>query len=254
MPETLQERSERIAAEGIFLGGPTVDFERVGRLSFDVLLREGLRPGSRVLDFGCGALRVGYWLMRFLEPGCYYGIEPNSAMLQVGLDRLLEPDVVARAQAHFADNDDFDLSVFGVAFDYVLARSIWTHTSREQISTMLGSFAASSAPAGMLLATYHPATRMVKLGRRFPVLGVLATSTALGTFAPSISRLSRSASRAGYAGEQWVGRSHESDQVGVVRHSLGWIVQEAARHGLSARLAPHPIVNQQYWLKVTRTH
>ena len=77
MAESLQDRSERLAEE-VFLGGPKRDFERVGRLGFEVLLAEQLRPSSRVLDVGCGALRLGYWLMRFLDPGCYFGIEPQQ--------------------------------------------------------------------------------------------------------------------------------------------------------------------------------
>jgi ubiquinone/menaquinone biosynthesis C-methylase UbiE len=67
----------------------------VGRLCLEVLLREGLSPSSRVLDVGCGALCVGYWLMRFLDPGCYLGIERNREMLKVGMEHVLEPEVLA---------------------------------------------------------------------------------------------------------------------------------------------------------------
>src|SRR5271157_4551410 len=67
---TLQERAERLAGT-IRLGGPVQDFERVGQMQLAVLLLQGLRPGSRVLDVGCGCLRAGYWLMHFLDPGCY---------------------------------------------------------------------------------------------------------------------------------------------------------------------------------------
>ncbi|HYM54637.1 MAG TPA: class I SAM-dependent methyltransferase, partial [Solirubrobacteraceae bacterium] len=144
---SLQDKSERLATQ-MFLGGPKRDFEQVGRLCLEVLLRERLRPSSRVLDVGCGALRVGYWLMRFLDTGCYYGIEPNRKMLETGLEELVEPEVVERAGARFAYNDDFDLSVFGEQFDFVLARSIWTHASKVQIRALLSSFTAAAAPEG----------------------------------------------------------------------------------------------------------
>src|SRR3954466_11929262 len=113
----LQERVAQIP-QGQFVGGPRDDFEAMGQAMFDVLRKEGLRPNSRVLDVGCGALRLGYWLMRFLDAGCYYGIEPNRDMLQIGLEEIVEPDVVARASAHFAHNDDFDFSGFGAEFDF----------------------------------------------------------------------------------------------------------------------------------------
>jgi SAM-dependent methyltransferase len=246
-----QEKVERLADQA-FLGGPPTDFERVGRLSFEALLAEGLKPSSRVLDVGCGALRMGYWLMRFLDPGCYFGIEPNREMLDVGLNDLVEADVVKRANAHFAGNDDFDFSVFGEQFDFVLARSIWTHSSKAQIQAMLSSFAATAAPGGVFLASYHPASAFFALGKRWPRAERLLTAlplSELSTIAARVPTLGRSNA---YDGEQWVGRSHRSDSPGAARHSLGWIAGEARQRGLKATLAPYPVVNRQYWIRVTK--
>ena len=42
----------------MFIGGDVRDFERMGLSVLDVLLREGMRPDSRVLDVGaarCGS-------------------------------------------------------------------------------------------------------------------------------------------------------------------------------------------------------
>jgi SAM-dependent methyltransferase len=248
--ESLQDRSERLA-EKSFLGGPKRDFERVGRLGFEVLLREGLHPSSYVLDVGCGALRLGYWLMRFLDPGHYCGIEPQQDMLKLGLEELVEPEVVTRAEARFASNDDFDFSRFGTRFDFVIARSIWTHASKQQISAMLRSFAATSYARGVFLASYYPAARWFKAGRRWPRLERQVTKLPLGELSPVISRLPSLQPSNQYLGNSWVGRSHESDEPGVVKHSLHWIAPEAARHGLRVQLTGYPIVNHQYWLRVT---
>ena len=252
---SLQTRSERIAGE-VFLGGPRRDFERVGRLCLDVLLREGLSPSSSVLDVGCGALRVGYWLMRFLDPGCYFGIEPNREMLKVGLEQVLEPEVLARAHPHFDHNDRFDFSVFGERFDFVLARSIWTHTAKSQISAMLGSFAQTAAPAGVLLASYHPASALFSHRPRAARLRALWTRTAMSLpleeLTPLLMRLPALEHSRDYGGEGWVGLSHESRDPGVVQHSLRWIAREASALGLETRLVPHPIVNDQYWLRIRR--
>jgi SAM-dependent methyltransferase len=247
---SLQEKSEQIS-EKIFLGGPKGDFERVGRLCFEVLLKEGLRPSSRVLDVGCGALRAGYWLMRFLDTECYFGIEPNRDMLEVGLEQIVQPEVVARAGAHFAHNDDFDFSVFDEQFDFVLARSIWTHTSKAQIRAMLGSFAATAAPGGALLASYHPASGLAPLAQRWPRIKRLFT-TPLAQMSPILVKLPAIGSSRGYEGEQWVGISHQSDAPGVVRHSLRWISEEARQHELRVQLMAYPVTNAQYWLRVKR--
>jgi SAM-dependent methyltransferase len=254
-PGTLQARSERLAEE-VFLGGPARDFERVGRLCVDVLLREGLSPSSRVLDFGAGALRVGYWLMRLLDPGCYFAIEPNREMLKVGLERIVEPDVLARAGASFDHNDRFDFSVFGESFDFVLARSIWTHASKSQMAVMLASFARSAAPGGVLLATYHPASLVYSHRPRSARLRRLwaraASGLPLEELSPLLAALPALGRSREYDGEAWVGLSHQSDEPGVVQHSLGWISGEARALGLEVRLTSHPVVNDQYWLRVRR--
>jgi len=247
--ESLRERSERIA-QTTFLGGPAWDFERVGRAGFEVLLREGLAPTSRVLDVGCGALRLGYWLMRFLDPGHYFGIEPQEDMLRVGLDELVEPDVVERADAHFSANDDFDFSVFGERFDFVVARSIWTHASKPQIGAMLASFAATSAPGGVFLASYYPAGLCFKVGRRWPRLEGVVTKLPLTAMSPALARLPSPGSNE-YRGPTWVGRSHESDDAGVAMHSLRWIAAQAAQHGLTVQLMPYRVLHHQYWLRIS---
>jgi SAM-dependent methyltransferase len=249
---TPQQKAAQLA-ERAFLGGPREDFERVGSLSLQALLGEGLRPSSRLLDVGCGMLRVGYWLMRFLDAGCYFGIEPNREMLNVGLTELIEPEVLARSDAHFAYNDDFDFSVFGEQFDFVFARSIWTHTSRAQILAMLDSFAATATPGGVFLTSYHPASAFSEFGKRVPRLARGLCSMPLGELSAAAARLPTIALSKAYDGERWVGRSHESDEGGVVRHSLNRIASEARARGLKAVLAPYEIVNNQYWIRITRS-
>jgi SAM-dependent methyltransferase len=236
----------------MFLGGPVWDFERVGRMILEVLEREGLVPSSRLLDIGCGALRGGYWLMGFLEPGHYFGIEPNEAMLQVGLREIVGPELAARADAHFSSNDDFDFSVFGESFDFVVARSIWTHASKRQISAMLGSFAATGSPNAVFMASYCPAGLWFRAGHRYPRLHRLASALPLSAMSPVLARLPSPWRFRDLDEDVWIGRSHESNEAGGRRHSLAWISSEASRHGLKVQLTSHPVSNHQYWLRVTR--
>jgi SAM-dependent methyltransferase len=182
----LQERAERLQGS-LFLGGPTRDFERVGSLSFQLLLKEGLQPSSRVLDVGCGALRVGYWLMRFLDPGCYFGIEPQRDVVRRALSELLEPEVLERSDARFSYNEDFDFTVFGETFDFVIARSVWTHACKRQISAMLRSFSLTSAPGGVFLASYMPASFVAKAGRRWSPAERVAPRLSCG-YLPTVVR------------------------------------------------------------------
>jgi SAM-dependent methyltransferase len=250
--DPLQERAAQLA-ETRFIGGPTYDFARIGRAGFEVLLQEGLSPSSRVLDVGCGALRLGYWLMRFLDPGCYFGIEPQQDMLRRGLEKIVEPEVAERANAHFDPNSNFNFSVFGKTFDFVVARSIWTHASKSQISAMLESFATTSAPDGVFMASYLPAGACFRVGRRWPRLESIVTKLPLASMSPTLAKLPSPGPSDEYYGDTWRGQSHESDQSGLTHHSLRWIAGEASRHSLSVQLMPYRVYHHQYWLRVTRT-
>src|SRR5580704_2629944 len=154
---TLTEIGETLEQQGIFSGGPPHLFESAGRLQLATLVREGLYPYSRLLDVGCGCLRAGYWLIRLLDPGCYYGIEPNTKMLQAGIEQVIGPELHAAKRPSFDTNDRFDFSVFGVQFDVFLARSIWSHAAKSQIQTMLDGFVKHSSLDAFFRASYYPA-------------------------------------------------------------------------------------------------
>jgi len=217
----LQEVASKLSAEGIFTGGPPELFESAGRLQLVTLLYEGLLPESTVLDVGCGCLRAGYWLIRFLDTGCYCGIEPNQSMLDKGKEYLLDPELIRAKQPQFDTNDRFDFSVFGKKFDVVLARSVWSHASKPQIEAMLDSFVSHSSPDSFFLTSYLPAAL---LGRQ-------------------IDR--------DYKGESWIGRSHQSRQPGQIRHSRKWVESECAKRGLHVKQLDYGVFNSQHWLKIS---
>ena len=216
--ETLMERTNRLKAEGIFLGGPLKSFETAGRKLLATLLSEGLNPTSKVLEIGCGCLRGGYWLIHFLDEGCYFGLEPNISMCEAGTRILLEPGLVDLKKPRFDHNSNFDFSIFEEKFDFFVARSIWSHASKQQIQIMLDGFISTSNTDGLFITSYIRPT----------------------LFKPD------------YKGTKWVGRSHESDTSGLVRHSLGWIQTECAKRGLVVKEIKGKAYNfsKQIWLRI----
>lgn len=218
MSDSLARAAEELLARGIVLGGPRKNFAVAGRKQTIALLHHGMNPDSKVLDIGCGSLRAGHWLIRLLDPGCYFGIEPNRSMLEAGVEILLGPEMVAAKRPTFSYRDDFSMTHFDQQFDFYLARSIWSHASKTQIEVMLDGFVATSAPNATLLASYYPA----------------------------------SAERPDYQGTEWLGRSHESFEGGTIAHSFEWISKACESRGLVAREARNPVFNfgAQTWLRV----
>ena len=214
----VQVRAEEMIRQHGFLGVPAETFDQAGRRQLIALLNEGLNPESAVLEIGCGCLRVAYWLIRVLDPGCYHGIEPARERVEYGLQYLLTPEDVSVKKPRFDFNPDFDSSVFGTRFDYFLAGSIWTHASKQHIETMLDSFVRDSTPNAVFLTSFLPAE----------------------------------SSQDDYQGAQWVGTSHESSTPGVIRHSLAWIATECKRRGLTVNEVPGDAFDSQFWLRIRR--
>ena len=217
---SLNDRASIIQSQGIFIGGPARRFDIPGRKILMTLLDSGLYPNSTVLDIGCGCLRAGYWLIHFLEKDCYFGIEPDTEMLLAGINTLMEPDEMEKKNPRFNTNHVFDFTVFNQSFDFFVARSIWTHACKKQISTMLDGFTQTAAEGGVFLASYIKASFL----------------------------------RPDFKGTRWVGRSHVSDEVGVVAHSLHWIENECEKRGLAVQEIPDESLNfgNQAWLRITR--
>ena len=155
----IQGIGEALAADRVPTGGPVEVYEAIGRHVFVRLVGAGLLPESRVLDVGCGGLRCGYWLIHFLAPDRYFGIEPNEAMLEAGRRNLLEPGLLEAKRPRFDSNKSFDFGVFGENFDFVVARSIWSHASLRQISGMLEQFMLHSSESAAFLASYVETAR-----------------------------------------------------------------------------------------------
>jgi hypothetical protein len=212
----VQAQAEEMMARQGFLGVPVGTFEQAGREQLIALLQEGLNPESKVLEIGCGCLRIAYWLVRFLDGGCYHGIEPARQRVEYGLQYLFTSEEARQKQPRFDFNPNFDSSVFDAQFDFFLARSIWTHACKRQIEATLDSFIRDSTPSGIFLTSYLPAQ----------------------------------STEDDYQGDHWVGTSHESDTPGVIRHSLAWIVQQCEKRGLQLDELPGIDCDSQYWLRI----
>jgi hypothetical protein len=214
----LQAAGEEMMGKHGFLGVPIETFAEAGRRQFFTLLNEGLNPESLVLDIGCGCLRTGAWLIPFLNPGGYCGIEPARQRVEYGLQHLFTDDQLRIKHPRFDFNSGFDSSVFGRRFDFFLAGSIWSHASKGQIQTSLDSFDRDSTGSGVFLSSYIPAE----------------------------------SSQDDYGGDSWVGTSHESNVSGVIKHSLEWIEDECAARGLGIDQLPGEAFDGQVWLRVRR--
>jgi hypothetical protein len=221
-----QRAGWQIHERGLFVGCPVHLFEHTAKDTFCLALMEGMSPAATVLEIGCGCLRTGYWFVQYLNPGRYFGIEPNAKMLDAGRELILGR-LEAEKSPQFSNNEDFDFGVFGRTFDFVIAFSIWSHASKSQIETMLDQFKKTANPEGKFLASWIPP-------------GDEISDRGGGLQLPD------------YQGTSWVGRSHKSDQPGMVAHSRSWLTHAVVSRGLSLKFFEGFTTLRQSWLVISR--
>ena len=137
-----------------FVGGY---WEAIGGLQFEFLRDQGLRPGDRLLDVGCGALRGGVYFIRYLDRGGYYGIDMNASLIRAGREVELAEAGLAARPVHLLVNERFEFERFGTTFRFAIAQSLFTHLALNAIERCLVKIAGVLEPGGRFFATYFEA-------------------------------------------------------------------------------------------------
>lgn len=130
-----------------------------GALQFNLLTTLGLRDRHYLLDIGCGSLCGGRLFIPYLRPGRYFGIEPLEWLLQKGIQEELGQSAIEIKKPTFLNDDDFTLTAFGRKFDFLLAQSIFSHTSQRQLRKCLSEASKVMMPHSIFAATFFEGTR-----------------------------------------------------------------------------------------------
>jgi SAM-dependent methyltransferase len=127
-------------------------WEDLGRWQLDLLRQRGLRPEHRLLDVGCGAMRLGCFAIPYLDDGCYHGVDAFDPYLDLA-HRLAE-QIPLRKRFHLLLSSEFEFERFGGAFDYAIAQSVFTHLSAQQVDRCMAALSRVMAPGGAFLFTF----------------------------------------------------------------------------------------------------
>lgn len=134
--------------------GPPADYDLIAAMCFGLLTALGLRGRHRLLDVGCGSLRLGRLLIPYLDVGNYHGMEPNQWLVDDGLALELGREIVGLKKPHFFYTDSVAQMGQAGVFDFAMAQSIFSHCGSDLLRQHLNDVFAALAPTGVLLATY----------------------------------------------------------------------------------------------------
>jgi hypothetical protein len=136
--------------------GPAHRFDTIAAQQFNLLTLAGLRENNTLLDIGCGSLRAGRLFLSYLQPGNYFGLEPEKWVLEEGIREMLGQEFIALRRPTFSHDHNFTLTELGGQFDFLLAQSIFSHTSQEQLHRCFAQAREVVGPHSKFFATFIP--------------------------------------------------------------------------------------------------
>ena len=125
-------------------------WEEIGQLQLGFLVAQGLKPHHRLLDIGCGSLRGGVKLIRYLDAGHYAGIDLHESLLNAGYEIELAKEGLKYKlpRSNLVADGEFDLSWCPMQVDFALAQSVFTALPLNFLRICLERLATFMVPHG----------------------------------------------------------------------------------------------------------
>jgi len=145
-------------------------WDDLGPWQLDALRNVGLRPEHRLLDVGCGAMRLGVYAVDYLDDGNFYGIDAFPPYIAAGRQLVAAAGLSKRFSLLVSKEFEFDR--FGVQFDYANAQSVLTHLSGEECHRCMAALRRVMKPGGVFFLTYllgRPTTQGLLYGAMQPM-------------------------------------------------------------------------------------
>lgn len=134
--------------------GPPEQYDLVSAMVFNLLTSIGLRQHHKVLDIGCGSLRVGRLLIPYLNIHNYVGVEPNKWLVTDGIENEIGNAQIGLKKPIFSYSDSMQEFKKCLNLDYAIAQSIFSHCGLDLIENWLSQLVFHFKDNGALIATF----------------------------------------------------------------------------------------------------
>ena len=145
------------------------------------LTEVGLKPEHYLLDIGCGTLRGGVPVIRYLKEGHYFGVDARPEVIEEAKKELEVENLTGRVPI-LTCAPTTSLLELGRTFDYVWAFSVLFHMTDEILDDCFAFVERHLEPHGMFYANVNVGVSPPKMWKGFPVIWrTLASYERLGS-------------------------------------------------------------------------
>lgn len=116
-----------------------------------------IKPSTHLLDLACGPLRLGRYLIPWLDADRYVGFDKARLLIEQGYWYELTPEDRSGKRPRFAASADFDFSLLGQPFPNVtIAVSLLSHLNISDTRNLLTKLRNAALVGHTFFATYVP--------------------------------------------------------------------------------------------------
>jgi len=150
--------------------GPAHQWQMKRRFQIEFLQSQGLKPGHRLIDIGCGTLRGGIPLIKLLDKGHYTGIEVRADVLELGRDELREAGLEHK-QPNLVHTTGLSTLNLGFRADFIWAFAVLIHMDDDALNGCLSFVSKHLAPDGRFFGNVNTGeTEQAGQWQGFPVV------------------------------------------------------------------------------------
>lgn len=127
------------------------EFDYMAASQFSLLFHFGMREYHKILDFGCGCLRLGRLLIPFLNCKNYIGFDPNKKLYKNFILKEYSEELINIKKTNLINKIKF----IPQNLDYIMAHSIFTHTGIDLLDEYFSFLIKILNNDGFLFATFY---------------------------------------------------------------------------------------------------
>jgi len=136
------------------MAGPVKLWKMKRRFQIEYLKKVGIKSRHYLLDLGCGTLRGGIPIIKYLQKGHYYGVECREQVLDEGKKELIEHNFNHKEPILIL-SDNFSSIECKQSFDYIWAFSVLIHMEDKILDDCLDFVHRHLKPSGFFYANVN---------------------------------------------------------------------------------------------------
>lgn len=139
-------------------------YDQTAELEVDFLKKYGLEKHHRVVDYGCGSLRLGQKLIPWLNPGNYIGLDVTDQFFKEGLSALSASDQesVFGNLAVVADKTIQEFS--SNPSDYLISTAVYYHIPKSEMYSFFDKVLSLLSTGGQAFIDFSISDQYIQTG------------------------------------------------------------------------------------------